>query len=127
MSQPNLKRWKLSDYPCEGCPPPPIFKAVKPVIHSIPTNFDELEDHQKVIVSNIKRIIVSHIGECHINLFGSQVKGNWDETSDYDIIVFADVPSETKTLLRSLDYGCKVEINFSKNIHTVTPTSIEIF
>ena len=73
MYQSNEKRWRIVDYPCEGCPPPPNFGTQAPVIHPIPMCFDELLDHQKIAVSSIKKTIESYIGPCRMNLFGSQV------------------------------------------------------
>ena len=127
----NTKRYKLSDYPCDGCPPPPIFKPINPVTKPSAKIFDELLDHQKVVVSKVKSVIVSYIGECHVTLFGSQMRGNWTETSDYDFFVFTPtkVSSEARQSILTYDYGVEVNIFFqTRSYDPLAPgIGIEIF
>ncbi len=71
----------------------------------------------KKTLSDLKRIIVSYIGECNVSVFGSRVKGNWDEESDWDLMIFSDV--EDKELImkvRKHHYDVEVDINFTKRI-----------
>ena len=122
----HQKRWKFSDYPCEGCPPPPKLKEQAPIIHPIVTKYEELMGHQKVAVSSIKKVISNHVKDFKMNLHGSQVKGYWTEKSDYDLVVHAKVDEEIQKILIDYDYGYIVNISFTDTEHRLFPQSIEI-
>ena len=85
----------------------------KPIIHPIVYNCDDFLDIQKKEIEVIKRIILSIIGECKLSLFGSMVKGYWDNDSDYDLVIHKNITSEQLSQLRSQRYPRKVDINFT--------------
>jgi predicted nucleotidyltransferase len=104
------KRWSLSNNPFG-------FELPKrpPIIHPIINKWDDFSEEDKVILSNIKRIIVENIGDCRMSIFGSRVKGYWTEQSDYDIIVFKEISEEKLKEIKSIDYGARVDFNFYTN------------
>ena len=71
----------------------------KPVVHPIIYKWDDFSKEDKVILKRIKDIIVSEIGDCRITIYGSKVNGNWDEDSDYDIIIYNNLDITFKLLL----------------------------
>ena len=70
-------------YPYIGNPLGFKLPDPKSVIHPIIYKWDDLPEDQKEELETIKKIIFSIIGECEITLFGSIVKGYWDDDSDY--------------------------------------------
>lgn len=68
----------------------------KPIVHPVIHKWDDFPEEDKVIFKSIKDRIVSEIGDCRITAYGSKVNGNWDEDSDYDVIVYKDVDIATK-------------------------------
>jgi len=104
------KRWSLLNNPFG-------FELPKrpPIIHPIINKWDDFSDEDKVILSNIKRIIVDNIGDCRMSIFGSRVKGYWTEESDYDVIVFKEISDEQLKVIKSINYGVRVDISFHPN------------
>jgi len=51
-------------------------------------NFTDLPESKQIIFVNIKKFIDSVSGhDTEINIFGSFYNGDWDEYSDYDILL----------------------------------------
>ena len=84
----------------------------KPIIHPIINKWDDFSEEDKIILSNIKKIISSDIGDCKVSIFGSRIKGYWDDKSDYDIIIHKTLSQEILYKLKNINYGVKVDINF---------------
>jgi len=108
LKQPDPRRWKAIDNPLGF-----VLRRGKPVIHPIVTTFEEFNDEQKRQLLHIKSIVVDKIGECELSVFGSQVKGNWDEESDYDIVVHKRPSSKDMDYLKKYNYGVPVDMGFS--------------
>lgn len=82
----------------------------KPVIHPIITKWEDFTEEDKTILQNIKSIIVSRTGECNVYVYGSRVKGNWDENSDYDIRVEKQLLPGLIFDLNNIEFPVKVDI-----------------
>ena len=108
MKQPDPRRWKAIDNPIGF-----VLKQGKPFIHPIITTFEEFNEDQKRQLLHIKSVVVERIGECEMSVFGSQVKGNWDEESDYDVVVHKSVGHKDREYLKKYDYGVPVDMGFS--------------
>ena len=93
----------------------------KPVIHPIIYEWNELPKDQKEELSIVKNKITSIIGECDIALFGSIVKGNWDEESDYDILIHKHLSKEQIQELKKQSYPRKVDINVTDEEFEANP------
>ncbi len=98
-------------YPYIGNPLGFKLPEPKPVIHPIINKWDDLPKDQKKELRKIKKIIFSIIGECEISLFGSIVKGYWDEESDYDLTIHKTFSREVVDELKKQPYPRKVDIN----------------
>ena len=92
-----------------------VMRKAKPKIHPIVSCYDEFNYDQKEKLSHIKSIVISRISTCTMYVFGSQINGNWDETSDFDIVVCGKLSGDDKRYLRSFDYGFKVDIAFTES------------
>lgn len=87
----------------------------KPFIHPIIEKWEDFSDDAKKTLSELKRIIVSYVGECNVSVFGSRVKGNWDEESDWDLMVLSDIENrELMMKVKKHPYEVEVDINFTK-------------
>ena len=104
------------------------FELPKPklVIHPIIKKWDDFTEKDKIILQNIKRIIVSYIGECKVFVFGSRVNGKWDENSDYDIMVLKTSSKEIMETIRQYNYNILVDILFTEAKELTEENSIEI-
>jgi predicted nucleotidyltransferase len=100
-------------YPYIGNPLGFKLPDPKSVIHPIIYKWDDLPEDQKEELETIKKIIFSIIGECEITLFGSIVKGYWDDDSDYDLVVHKEVSKEIINEIRNQKYPRKVDITFN--------------
>jgi predicted nucleotidyltransferase len=76
------------------------------------TKWEDFTEEDKTILSSIKNIITSYIGECKVTVFGSKIKGDWHENSDYDIAIYNTLDQETKIKLIKHEYGIKVDFKF---------------
>jgi septin family protein len=59
----------------------------KPIIHPIINKWDDFSEEDKIILSNIKKIISSDIGDCKVSIFGSRIKGYWTEMKKKDAVL----------------------------------------
>lgn len=91
------------------------IKPINPNIHPKITNFNQIPEEQKIVLNRVKSFIVETIGDCQLTFYGSRVKGNWVEDSDYDIFVHKIVDEETKRYLKKHDYGARVDLLFRRN------------
>lgn len=114
----DFRRWKAIDNPLGF-----VVRLSKPVIYPIITKFDEFNAEQKQNLLDIKEIIVNQIGECEMSIFGSQVNGNWDDQSDYDIIVHKLIDYKNQQYLKEYNYNVKVDMSF--NIYTTNVKQIK--
>ena len=48
-----------------------------------------------------------------MSVYGSQLKGNWDEESDYDVVVHKGVNGKDMEYLKKYNYGVPVDMGFS--------------
>lgn len=86
----------------------------KPFIHPIIKKWEDFSDDAKKTLSELKRIIVSYVGECNVSVFGSRVKGNWDEESDWDLMILSDIENRELMLkVKKHPYDVEVDINFT--------------
>lgn len=108
-------------YPYIGNPLGFKLPEPKPVIHPIIYQWDDLPEDQKEELEIVKKIVYSIIGDCEISLFGSIVKGYWDEESDYDIIVHKEVSKDIATELKKQIYPRKVDVNISTKDFVFNP------
>jgi predicted nucleotidyltransferase len=104
-------RWRLIDDP-RGY----VLAKGREIVHPIITDWNQLPEDQKKELSIIKEYIYSKISNCELYLFGSRIKGTWNEESDYDIVIVVDeIPN--KELIQELqlhNYGVDVDISFSR-------------
>ena len=95
----------------------------KPFIHPIIEKWEDFSDEDKKTLSEIKRIIISYVGECNVFVFGSRVKGNWDEESDWDLVIFSETKdNELKLKVKNHPYDVEVDTNFTDKL----PNMVEI-
>jgi len=91
-----------------------VMLKSKPKIHDVVITFDEFNDEQKKKLLYFREVITSKIGDCEMSIFGSQIKGNWDETSDYDIVIYNMPSREDMIYLKGFNYGFKVDMFFKQ-------------
>lgn len=105
------------------------FKLPQPklVIHPIITKWEQLTPEDQKILSDIKKVIVSEIGDCNLYLYGSKVNGNWDENSDYDLLIDKDIPFETLVKLKNYNYGVDIDLGCFEKIQEYVPESVLIY
>jgi len=85
------------------------------VIHPIVETWDDFTNEQKDILLGIKNKILSVINEEYeIQIFGSRVKGYWNNKSDYDICIKGKFDSNIMSKLKNLDFNVKVDILFNR-------------
>jgi predicted nucleotidyltransferase len=108
-------------YPYIGNPLGFKLPDPKPVVHPIIYKWDDLPEDQKEELETIKKVVYSIIGQCDISLFGSIVKGYWDEESDYDLLVHKQVSKELISELRKQTYPRKVDLNISSKNFVSNP------
>ena len=95
----------------------------KPFIHPIIEKWEDFSDEDKKTLSEIKIIIISYVGECNVFVFGSRVKGNWDEESDWDLVIFSETKdNELKLKVKNHPYDVEVDTNFTDKL----PNMVEI-
>ena len=114
-------------YPYIGNPFGFKLPQPKPVIHPIITKWEQLTAKDQMILSDIKKVIVSKIGDCNLYLYGSRINGNWDENSDYDILIDKDVPFESIINLRNYDYGVKIDLGCFEKVEDSAPGGVLIY
>ena len=102
------RRWPFSEMPAP-------LKIQKPYIHPEITGFNDLPKDQKSILYHVKSVITQKVGECQLSLFGSRIHGNWDDESDYDILIHKEIDKNLMVELRNLDYGAEVDLSYTKN------------
>jgi predicted nucleotidyltransferase len=108
-------------YPYIGNPFGFKLPEPKPVIHPIITKWADLSKDQKKDLRKIKKIIFSIIGECKISLFGSTIKGNWDDESDYDLVIHKEISKELLAQLKQQTYPRKIDLSISKKDFVSSP------
>ncbi len=87
----------------------------KPQIHPIINRWEDFSENDKTILLEIKKIIQSYLIDCKVFVFGSRIKGNWDENSDYDISIITDIKNnDLKNKVRNHNYPVEVDITFGK-------------
>ena len=114
-------------YPYIGNPFGFKLPEPKPVIHPIITKWEQLATNDQKILSDIKKVIISKIGDCNLYLYGSKVNGNWDENSDYDLLIDKTIPFDTLIELREYDYGVEIDLGCFENIKDNVPESVLIY
>lgn len=102
-------RWKYED-----CPFPIKFKETKPKIHPEIHNFDEMPEDQKKVLLEVKSYIRSVMPDARLFLFGSRMNGNWDEESDYDLVILTQEGKEKIDIVRGHDFGVELDLFFVK-------------
>jgi len=107
----NKFRWRLIDDPRGFVP----IRKKKPK-HSVIKNFSELSEDQKNNLLQLKNFIQSKVNDCEVYLYGSRVRGKWDNMSDYDIMIVTDnIPNEKIIKeIQNYNYDIKVDISFTK-------------
>lgn len=85
----------------------------KPQIHPVITKWEEFSEGDKVILLGIKNIITSYLDKCKVYVFGSRIKGNWDNESDWDIAIVSDIQDfNLKNRIRNHNYYVEVDVMF---------------
>ena len=98
----------------------------KHIIHPIITKWNDFTEEDKNILQNIKKVITSYIEEdCKIFVYGSRIKGTWDENSDYDIAINYSPSFEIQKQLIKYDYGVKVDLSFRGDMYNKSDVEIE--
>jgi hypothetical protein len=115
MSQDSNK--KKIRYPYLDNPFGFVLPQPKPMIHPKINNWDDFTDEDKKKILLLKSEIESIMGKCELSIFGSRIKGNWDNQSDYDLIIHNDVDIETKKLIRDHKYTYPCDISFGNINH----------
>jgi len=102
-------RFLLSDYPhlADIC-----FTKEREVTHPIAKVFEDLPLDQQAVCKRIKELILEKLPFAGVYLFGSRIKGNWVEDSDYDIVVTGTVQCH-RELVKDIDFGVRVDLFFS--------------
>ena len=103
---------KKNRYPYIGNPFGFKLPEPKPVIHPVISKWDDFTEDKKEIIRGIKKVIVSYIGECEVRIFGSMIKGNWDEDSDYDLIILKRPEEDIIKQIKNHNFGVKVYTKF---------------
>lgn len=81
----------------------------KPIIN----DYSEVEDERRIKIEYVKDKVFSEIGVCDVYLFGSMIKGYWNDESDYDLIFYKHIDRDKQNYLKRFDYGFRVDISFS--------------
>jgi predicted nucleotidyltransferase len=104
-----------------------VLPKRKPVVHPVITKWEDFTELDKNILQKVKNTLIEKLGECRITAFGSKVNGNWDEKSDYDIIVYKDVDFETmSSILKHNWEGLAIDVMFNKPGYDSKLLEIEI-
>ena len=88
----------------------------KPQIHPIINNWNDFSEKDKTILLEIKKIIISYLNDSKVFVYGSRIKGNWDETSDYDISIITNIKNtDLKNKVKNYNYPVEVDISFGNH------------
>ena len=95
-----------------------ICKGRQRIKRGITTNFYDLPLDKQLTFKKIKNALSMHLNKSvDVYIFGSYLKGYWDEESDYDIIINDSCNSNLQKQL-SKELNIKVEIRCQKNAST---------
>lgn len=72
-------------------------------------DWEDFSSEDKQILSEIKNELTRYLGEYPLYLYGSRVKGNWTEDSDYDIIIEKELSIEELETIKKLRYPVPVD------------------
>ena len=90
-----------------------VLPKQKPFLHKKIKNFYDFSEYSILFLLTIKKEIEGVIGNCRVLVFGSRIKGNWDENSDWDIMVYSNpITEKTKTILKNKMSLKKVDVSF---------------
>lgn len=97
-----------------------------PIIHPVIKKWDDFTESDKSIFLEIKNKIVSVIGEFKVSVFGSRIRGNWTDDSDYDVLINKELSIEELDELIKINHEVKVDSSYC-SYDTIAPFfSIEI-
>ena len=85
--------------------------TTKPII----LNWEDFSTEDKEVLSEIKNELTRYLGEYPLYLYGSRVKGNWTEESDYDIIIDKELSQEELEIIKNLRYPVNVDFKAYEN------------
>lgn len=94
---------------------PVMIKKKNPLVHPVVTNFDELPIESKQICREIRISVNDILPQAEVYLFGSRINGRWTDESDFDIIVKWLPTYEERNRIKSIDFGRRVDIWFTRN------------
>jgi predicted nucleotidyltransferase len=97
-----------------------------PIIHPVINEWDDFTESDKSILLEVKRKIISTIGEFKVSVFGSRIKGNWTDESDYDILINKKLSVKELGILKEIDHEVKVDILYYEHDSEHLFFSIEI-
>ena len=83
-----------------------------PIIHPVIKKWDDFPESDKLIFLGIKNKITSVIGEFKVSAFGSKVRGNWTDESDYDVLINKELSTEELIALNEIDYQIKADLSY---------------
>jgi predicted nucleotidyltransferase len=86
-----------------------VLPKKNPINKSLIKDWEDLSIEDKEILSEIKNELTRYLGEYPLYLYGSRVKGNWTEDSDYDIIIEKELSIEEFENIKKLRYPVKVD------------------
>ena len=103
----HKKRWGIADEPNWQ-----RFFRKREVTHPIITTWDEFSEVDKEILLEVKKVMVSFLGDCKVGVHGSRIKGYWHEDSDYDIKVFKIPNEETKAKIVNHIWKYRIDLAY---------------
>lgn len=96
-------------YPYIGNPLGFILPTKKSTNKPLIKDWEDFSNEDKEILSEIKNELVRYLGDYPLYLYGSRVKGNWTEESDYDIIIEKQLSEEELETIKKLRYPVTVD------------------
>jgi predicted nucleotidyltransferase len=97
-----------------------------PIIHPVVKKWDDFTESDKLIFLEIKNKIISVIGDFKVSVFGSRIRGNWTDDSDYDVLINKELSIEELDKLREINHEVKVDASYCSYDTEVPFFSIEI-
>jgi hypothetical protein len=83
-----------------------------PIIHPVIKQWDDFTESDKSIFLEIKKKIISVIGDFKVSAFGSRIRGNWTEKSDYDVLINKELLTQELIALKEISYEVKVDFSY---------------
>ena len=105
-----------NQYPYIGNPLGFELRKERPVMYPKIKCWEQFSEEDKKIMQSIKKMVEEQLGSCAMYLYGSRVKGNWEESSDYDIIIEKKLPLESILKIEKLNYPLKKDFKYYEKV-----------